>query len=200
MVDPGGRRAIVHGVNGSDQGRRGDWIEELEPDQVAAFRAFQRVPTKADHGLENDPSAVSALSPSMNTNLARRAYAGPEGTIDLVPGPGTIGCVVTVADTGERMSGTTTTELAACGAHGFTSTSFRHGRSAAFRGVLAARVVDLRIITAHGETMTAPVNADDAYWVTVSDPVEAILTLADGSKHEIPVPRPAEFEHRRKQL
>lgn len=101
-------------------------------------------------------------------------YAGVEGTVDLAPGPNTVGCLVTVAGTGERISGSTSTELAARGAHGLTST--RRGRSATFHGVLAASVRDLRVITATGETITVTVNRDDAYWITITDPVDEILT------------------------
>jgi hypothetical protein len=158
-------------------------LDALEPGQMAAFRAFCRPRTAADEALAADSDAVARLGRDLNPELSRRVYAGVEGTIALVPGPGTICCVLVVAGTSERISGTTSTELAAGGAHGFISS---RGRSATLRGVLATVVRDLRVVTAAGETITVPVNADDAYWITVVDPVEHILTLDDGTKRRIP--------------
>jgi hypothetical protein len=164
-------------------------LDALEPGQVAGFRAFQRPSTSADHALRDNDTAASALAPHLNPDLARRVYTGVEGTIDLVPGPNTICCVVTGAGTGERISGSTSTELAARGAHGFTSSG--RDRSATFRGVLAASVRDLRIITGSGAVITVPVNADDAYWITITDPVDEILTLTNGTERHIPFSQPA---------
>jgi hypothetical protein len=160
-----------------------DRLDALEPEQVAAFRAFRRPRNLADQALIRDSSAASASRSHLNPDLARRVYHGAEATIDLVPGRDTICCVVTVAGTGEMISGSTSTELAARGAHGFRSS--RPGGSATFRGVLAAGVRDLRIVTA-SEGITVPVNSDDAYWITVSDPIEMILTLTDGTERHIP--------------
>ena len=160
------------------------WIGAVEADQVAALSAFRRPPSHTDRSLMTEPSAASGLPPGMNLSLARRVYAGPEGTIDLVPGPGLIGCVVRVAGTGERMSGSTTTGLVARGGHGFISGGVDRPRT--FRGVLGAEVHDLRVITADGGTEMITVNADDGYWTTIVDPVKAILTLNDGSEREIP--------------
>ena len=159
----------------------------LEDEQVAAFRAFQRPRTVEDAALSADPDAVSALGSDLNADLSRRVYAGREGTIDLVPGPGSVCCIVTVTGTGERISGTTSTELAARGAHGFTSG--RLGEPALLRGVLSTGVRSLRIVTASGDTLTAAVNADDAYWMTIADPVTQTLTLQDGTERVIPFSR-----------
>lgn len=168
-------------VSGDDAA--GYWIGAVEADQVAALRAFGRPPTTADRGLMAQPSAAWGLPPGMNLSLARRVYAGREGTIDLVPGPGLIGCVVRVAGTDERTSGSTTTEIVARGAHGFISGGA--DRSRTFCGVLGAEVHDLRVVTADGRTQIIAVNADDGYWITIGDPVKAILTLIDRSEREI---------------
>ena len=178
---------MVRDVSMSGDDAAGYWIGAVEADQVAALRAFRRPPTTADRGLMAQPSAASGLPRGMNLNLARRVYAGPEGTIDLVPGPGLIGCVVRVAGTGERTSGSTTTEIVARGAHGCISG--RADRSRTFRGVLGAEVHDLRVLAADGRTEIIPVNADDGYWTTIGDAVKAILTLIDGSEREIPFSR-----------
>jgi hypothetical protein len=103
-----------------------------------------------------------------------------------VPGPNTVCCIVAVAGTGERISGTKSTELAARGAHGFTSS--RRGQSASFRGVVSTGVGSLQIVTTGG-TVTAAVNADDAYWMTIANPVAQTLTLQDGTERLIPLSR-----------
>lgn len=164
-------------------------LDALEPGQIAAFRAFRRPRTVADEALAADSEAVARLGRDLSPELSRRVYVGAEGTLELVPGPGIMCCVVAVAGTSERISGTTSTELAAGGAHGFISS--RGGGSVTLRGVLATAVRDLRVVTAAGETITVPVNADDAYWITVVDPVEHILTLNDGTERRLPFfPRP----------
>jgi hypothetical protein len=168
-------RGIVRRMGDRDDDTPTARFDALEPEQVAAFRAFQRPRTAADEALGADPDAVSRLGRHLSPELSRRVYAGVEGTIDLVPGPNTICCVVTVAGTSERISGTTSTELAARGAHGFTSG--RGGQSATFRGVLATVVRDLQVVTATGETITVPVNADDAYWITITEPVEQTVKI-----------------------
>src|SRR5579871_5393552 len=122
-------------------------LDAVEPEQVAAFRAFRRPRNLADQAFRDAHSATLASSSHLNLDLGRRVYDGGEGTIDLVPGRNMICCVVIVAGTGETISGSTSTELAARGAHGFRSS--HPGRSATFRGVLAASVRDLRIVTAY---------------------------------------------------
>jgi hypothetical protein len=159
----------------------------LEPEQVVAFRAFRRARTPEDQALSADPAMVSALGADLNADLSRRVYVGLEGSIDLVPGPGAVCCIVAVAGTGERISGTTSTELAARGAHGFTS--YRAGKPTLFRGVLATGVRTMLIATASGKTVTAAVNADDAYWMAVRDPVAQTLILQDGTERVIPFSR-----------
>lgn len=159
------------------------WIDAIEADQLAALRAFRRPPSDADQGLKAEPLAASALPSGMNLDLARRVYAGPEGTIDLVPGRGVIGCVVFVAGTGERTTGTLPTGFVARGSHGFISGGEDQRKT--FRGVLGADVRGLMIMTADGRADMVTVNADDGYWITIEDPVAAILSLLDGSEREI---------------
>ena len=148
--------------------------------------------TSTDGGLGAGSDAVGALDPSVNPDLSRRVYSSAEGTIDLVPGPSVIGWVVAVAGTGEWMSGTTSTALAARGAVGVTSSG--SGSSVTFRGVLSAGVQNLRVVTADGNSVPVAVNADAAYWVTVADPVDAILTMADGTERPVPFARPGPTE------
>jgi len=159
----------------------------LEPEQVAAFTAYQRSRTFEDEALSADPAAVSRIGPHLNADLSRRVYAGPGGTIDLVPGPGAVCCIVAVAGTGEHISGTTSTELAARGVHGFTSC--RRGEPTLFRGGLSTGARSLLITTASGATVVAAVNGDDAYWVQVAEPVAQTLTLQDGAERAIPFSR-----------
>ncbi|MHB1571329.1 MAG: hypothetical protein ACYC0H_19290, partial [Solirubrobacteraceae bacterium] len=124
------------------------------------------------------------LGSHLSVDLSRRVYAGPEGTIDLVPGPGSIGCVVQVAGTGKRIAGTTTTALAASGTHGFLS-GHRDG-STTVRGVLSTAVRSLKLSTAAGQSITATVNGDDAYWITVPEPVQMVLVMQDGTERPLP--------------
>jgi hypothetical protein len=58
---------------------------------------------------------------SLNLRLARRAYSGPEGAVDLIPGPGLI-CVAAISATGERVSGVLSTGWisSTTGVFGFT--------------------------------------------------------------------------------
>ena len=181
-----GSRFTVRCVTDHDGGQRPEWLEQLEPEQMATFRAFGRPQRSADRALRDDPRAE--VGPHLNPALARRVFDREQGAIDLVPGVNTICCLVVCAGTGERISGSTSTVLAACGAHGFTSGG--QGRSATFRGVLASSVRELRIITASGEEITAPVNDDDAYWITIADPIDQILTHADGTQSHVPFSRP----------
>ena len=161
-----------------------DRLGAPEPEQVAAFRAFRRPRTAIDEGLGAGSAAAADLDPHVNPDLSRRVYMSAEGTIDLVPGPSIIGWVVAVADTRERISGTTSTALAARGASGGARSSVT------FRGVLSAAVQSLRIVTTSGDVVHAPVNADDAYWVTITNPVDAVLTMTDGTERSIPFARP----------
>lgn len=133
-------RTTISDVSSHDEPGR---LESLEPAQVAAFRAFQRPTRAADHGLRDDRDYAAKLAPCLNPDLARRVYDGEDGTIDLVPSPDTVCCVVITSD-GERLMGSTSVSLAATGSHGFIS--LRTDPSATFRGVLSTGACDLRII------------------------------------------------------
>ena len=58
-----------------------------------------------------------------------------------------------------------------------------------FRGVLSTGVRSLLVATATGDTVTAAVNADDAYWMTIADPIAQTLALQDGTERVIPFSR-----------
>lgn len=60
------------------------WESLPDPAQVAAFAAFRRPVVKADHSLTDDPVTASDLRPGVDPVLARRGYAGSEGTLDIV--------------------------------------------------------------------------------------------------------------------
>ena len=170
-----------------DDGARSWRLEELEPTHVAAFRAFQRASRPEDRRLRDDASEPSGLDPPLNPDLARRVYDNVEGTIDLVPGPNVICCVVIGERSGERIAGTTSTALAAEGVHGFISGGSE--RSVTFRGVLSAEWREVRIITGAGEAVAVPINADDAYWITVADPIEMVLSRSNGPERRICISR-----------
>jgi hypothetical protein len=88
------------------------WESLPDPAQVAAFAAFRRPVVKADHSLTDDPVTASDLRPGVDPVLARRVYAGSEGTLDIVPGHGTLTFISIGAD-GSAVAGQTTTALAA---------------------------------------------------------------------------------------
>ena len=105
-----------------------------------------------------------------------------------MPGPDTICCVAINARNGERMTGSTSTALSATGTHGFIRSGTE--RSVTFLGVLSAQARDLRIINGSGQSIALPLNADDAYWTTVTDPIDMVYTHADGTTRHIPLARP----------
>lgn len=74
------------------------WESLPDPAQVAAFAAFRRPVVKADHSLTDDPVTASDLRPGVDPVLARRVYAGSEGTLDIVPGHGTLTFISIGAD------------------------------------------------------------------------------------------------------
>jgi Clp amino terminal domain, pathogenicity island component len=109
--------------------------------------------------------------------LARRVLAGDEGTIDLVPGPGMVGCICESHQRFGRLSGATGTSCCRDGV-GFISGG---GGQTTFVGVLSTRVRELRVVDASGQITIAPVNDDDAYWVTVENAVQTIKARTDGT-------------------
>jgi hypothetical protein len=156
-----------------------DRLEALQPEHLAAFDAFQRPATPVDRNVADEPSAIDHLHPSLNVNLARRVYSSEQGSIDIIPGPGTI-CVVTIyADAHETTIGHTSTALAAADGLGHVKSST--DSPVDFVGVLPAGARDLRIIDRAGRTVPVPLNVDRAYWTTITDPVDMIWTTADGT-------------------
>jgi hypothetical protein len=73
---------MVRCVSEHDQlSENGDALTALEPAHVAAFAAFSRAAEKTDLAVATAPRAAPHLSPSLNPRLARRVYAGEQGTI-----------------------------------------------------------------------------------------------------------------------
>jgi len=180
---------MVRCVSEHDQlWENGDALTALEPAHVAAFAPFSRAAEKTDLAVATAPRAAPHLSPSLNPRLARRVYAGEQGTIYIVPGPGSLGSVSIAAGTGETVIGHTTTELAALDGLGHVG-----GRSGdgpvTFVGVLPAGGHDLRIINRAGRRIAIPLTRDDAYWVTVDDPADMLWTTADGHDRQSPFGR-----------
>jgi len=157
----------------------------LEPAHLATFAAFRRSAGPADLALAIDPLA-SELGDTWSVSLARRVYEAEAGTIDIVPGPDSVGYVWQGA-AGERVSGQTTIDLAAQDGLGHVSAG--QGEKLTFVGVLPAGAHDLRITDRWGTVFVAPLTDDDAYWIAVAHPVDARWTRADGVGHEMAFPR-----------
>jgi hypothetical protein len=109
-------------------------------------------------------------------------YDGPEGTIDLVPGPNTINCVAIVTGTRETFAGGTSITNAASDGVGYIRSAAP--RAAMFVGVLPAGARELRAIDKSGREIPVPLTADDAYWITIVEPIDMLWTNADGSTHQ----------------
>jgi hypothetical protein len=155
-------------------------LRALEPSHIASFAAFQRPAGRADSSVGQEPTA--SLGPDFNPELARRVYDGPEGTIDLVPGPNSISCVAIVTGTGETFAGGTSTTIAACDGLGYIRSAAR--RAAMFVGVLPAGARELRAVDKSGREIQVPLTADDAYWITIVEPIDLLWTNVDGSTHQ----------------
>jgi hypothetical protein len=154
------------------------WESLPDPAQVAAFAAFRRPVVKADHSLTDDPVTASDLRPGVDPVLARRVYAGSEGTLDIVPGHGTLTFISIGADD-SAVAGQTTTALAARDGLGFVRFMTSHGHT--FVGVLPAGGHDLRIVDRGRHESAGPLSADDGYWITVADPIAMRWTRPDGT-------------------
>jgi hypothetical protein len=97
--------------------RPGGGISAVEPAQVAAFGAFRRPVGDADRALCADAVWLGRLGDAqagndINPSLARRVYAGSEGSVYVVPGAGAL-CYIAVGADGGTVIGTTTTAVAA---------------------------------------------------------------------------------------
>jgi hypothetical protein len=162
--------------------REPDRLEALEPDHVAAFDAFRRSAGPEDRKIAEHVFGHTGLHSSLNADLARRVYATERGSIDIIPGPGTV-CVVSIcANTGETTSGHTSIPLAA--ADGLGHVRSFGGFAVDFVGVLPTGASNLRIIDGKGQETAVPLNDDRAYWVTVADPVDMVWTTATGSNRQ----------------
>jgi hypothetical protein len=161
-------------------------LEALEAGHRQTFGAFGRPAGVRDRAERHRQRLLEQADAPLNPELSRRVYDQAEGTIDLIPGPGTVRCVAIAGKTGELLAATTTLELAQRGGgHGFTSTAVRHGTST-FRGVLSTETRDIRVIDAAGQTIWVPTNEEGAYWITVPHATQLIKTMKDGTERSIP--------------
>jgi hypothetical protein len=58
-----------------------------------------------------------------------------------------------------------------------------------FVGVLLAGARDLRAVDQSGREIAIPLNADDAYWITITDPIDILWTKPDGTTRHTPFGR-----------
>jgi hypothetical protein len=109
-------------------------------------------------------------------------YSGEHGSIDIIPGPGTICFVAIYAGRDETTIGHTTTALAAADGLGHVRGS--SGTAVDFVGVLPAGANNLRIVDRKGRETPIPLNHDRAYWATVDDPVDMRWTTGSGTERQ----------------
>jgi hypothetical protein len=158
-----------------------DRLEALEPAHLEAFAAFRRPASAPDSAVANEPTA-SQLHPSLNVRLARRVFQGEEGTVDLVPGPGSICYVCITAATGETTVGHTTIESAARDGVGHVRSA--GGSATTFAGALPAGAHDLRIIDKSGRAIPVALSEDGGYWTTVAEPIDMKWNTDNGTEHQ----------------
>ena len=156
----------------------------LEEAHLAAFSAFRRSPEGADHELAPE-LAASLLHSRLNPGLARCVYANERGRFYIVPGPGAVCFVSVAASTGQTVTGHTTIDLAMAGVLGHHG-GRRGDPGLTCVGVLPAGGHDLRIIDLAGRETRVPLTSDDAYWVTVADPIEIVWTDSAGKDRHVP--------------
>ena len=160
----------------------GDGTAIPDPEQIEAFRAFRRPATRADETLPDD--VVRSLRPELDPSLGRCVYSGREGKAFILPGPGSI-CFIAIGEAFGTVRGETTTALAADGGTGFVNSM--RGRPVTCVGVLPAGGHHLQILDREGRASVVPLNADDGYWLEISDPVTLFLITPNGTKREIPL-------------
>jgi hypothetical protein len=171
-------------------------ISAVEPAHIAAFAAFQRPVGDADKALCADADWLGRLGEAqarfdINPSLARRVYAGSQGTVYLVPGAGTL-CHISVAANGGMFIGTTLTAAAA--KDGLVHVQGGNGPARTLVGVLPAGGHDLRVVDREEGAVAVPLSPDDSYCITVADPVDMFWTRRDGTTHHA---RPGLFKRRR---
>jgi hypothetical protein len=126
--------------------------------------------------------AGQKLHPTLNPDLARRVYAGEEGTIYIVPAPGSVCLVAVSAGARETMIGLTSTDLAA--SDGLGNVRATRGGPITFAGVLPAGAHDVRILDEAGRSIAVPLSEDDGYWVSAKDPRDMRWRTGDGRDHQ----------------
>jgi hypothetical protein len=158
----------------------------LENAHLTAFAAFARSTREADRRAAVAVAGHN-VGPTANPKLAKRVYEGHEGTIDLVPGRGSIACVV-ICPSGESFAGATTIELAVKDGCGYMKHSRHPGApeqdEVTLIGVPPAGASDLRIRTILGGTIPVPLTPDGAYWITTRAAQDVYWTRSDGTIHE----------------
>ena len=161
-------------------------LEALENAHLTAFAAFARPTREAD---QRAAVAVAGhnIGPTANPKLAKRVYEAHGGTIDLVPGQGSIACVV-ICPSGESFSGATTIELAVKDGCGYVKHT-QHPDApehdeVTLIGVLPAAARDPRIKTILGATIPIPLTPDGAYWITTRAAQDVYWMRSDGTIHE----------------
>jgi hypothetical protein len=172
----------------------GRGVAALDPRQRAAFAAFARPQAPADTVICDDDRGLARLGGhqagnAVNPSLARRVLTCDQGSIDLLPGRDAV-CLLCLLGDEESISGTTSTELAARGGHGFIRGCPPEGR-VTFLGVLPAGAHSPTITRRTGEAEFLALNADDAYWLTTThDVTDFHWTQADGTVQHVPISAP----------
>jgi hypothetical protein len=178
------RRHIVRGVGEHQPGQpdhAGEHDSIPDPAQRAAFRALRRSRIAA-HDTLPEPVAL-AIGPRLDAGLAWCVYSGPEGQAYIVAGPGSI-CFIATSDAIGTIRGDLPTAFAADAGHGFVHSG--RGRPVTFVGVLPTGGHGVHVIDRSARRIDAVPNADDGYWLEVTDPVDFIKTRPDGTTQQIP--------------
>jgi hypothetical protein len=170
---------------GEDQPGQPDPTDESDsipdPAQRAAFRALRRARITAHDTL---PEVLAlAIGPRLDPRLAWCVYSGPEGQAYIVAGTGSI-CFIATSDAIGTIRGEIPTAFAADAGQGFVHSG--RGRPVTFLGVLPAGGHGVHVIDRSGRRIDAVPNADDGYWLEVTDPVDLIKTRPDGTTQQIP--------------
>jgi hypothetical protein len=124
-----------------------------------------------------------AVRPRLDPRLAWCVYSGPEGQAYIVAGAGSI-CFIATSDAIGTIRGDIPTAHAADAGHGFVHSV--EAKLVTFVGVLAADGHGVHVIDRSGRRIDAVPNADDGYWLEVTDPVNFIKTRHDGTTQQIP--------------
>jgi hypothetical protein len=148
--------------------------------QRAAFSVLRRART-ADDTLPDSIALV--IAPRLDPDLAWCMYSGAEGRAYIVPRPGSI-CFIASSEAVGTIRGEVPTALAADIGQGFVHSN-KDG-PVTFVGVLPVGGYGAHVVDQSGRSIKALQNADDGYWLEVTDPVAFIKTRPDGTTHQIP--------------